>query len=88
MGGDKKAWKLMCDYNIQDVVLLEKVYLKLRGWDERHPNTALWGNVIGCPNCGSDNKQKRGFIRSKEIRLYRVTVYLPSNMPNMLYTVN
>ena len=57
----------MCDYNIQDVILLEKVYLEMLPYMKTHPNTALWGNITGCPNCGSDNTQKRGFIRSKGI---------------------
>jgi hypothetical protein len=29
MNGDKKAWKTMEDYNIQDVILLEKLYKKM-----------------------------------------------------------
>lgn len=65
--GDRKAWKKMCDYNIQDVILLEKVYLEMLPYMKTHPNTALWGNVIGCPNCGSGNTQKRGVARSKGI---------------------
>lgn len=64
--GDKKAWKLMTDYNKQDVILLEQVYLKLRGWDSQHPNVSLLKeNTCGCPNCGSFNSQKRGYNISK-----------------------
>ena len=60
--GDENAWKTMKKYNKQDVVLLEKVYLKLRPWAKNHPN---WNAVVGakllCPVCGSDHTQKRGF---------------------------
>jgi len=64
--GDKKAWKKMCDYNKQDVVLLEKVYLKLRGWDTQHPSVSLMaGDKTNCPVCNSSNKKKRGFNYGK-----------------------
>lgn len=58
---EKKSWNLMKKYNIQDVNLLEKVYLKLRPWMTNHPNTNLYeGTLNSCPTCGSDNMQKRG----------------------------
>lgn len=66
MSGDKKSWAKMCAYNKQDVILLEQVYLKLRGWDNAHPSVALLKEQTeGCPNCGSTNCQKRGYNRSK-----------------------
>lgn len=59
MAGDLKAWDRMVKYNKQDVALLEKVYLTLRPWIKGHPNL----NVVedGCPSCGADTLQKRGF---------------------------
>jgi uncharacterized protein YprB with RNaseH-like and TPR domain len=64
--GDKKSWKKMCDYNIQDVILLEKVYLKLLPYITKHPNVSvIKGNHLGCPNCGSYHTQKRGVNNSK-----------------------
>lgn len=60
--GNKKAWKKMCDYNKQDVVLLEKVYHKMLPFMNNHPNLSLMGDKKeGCPNCGSWNITKRGF---------------------------
>ncbi len=60
MARDKKSLKLMRKYNIQDVDLLEKVYLKLRGWDNhRHMNELSPYKHI-CPICGSDKVQSRG----------------------------
>lgn len=59
--GDKKAWDKMKKYNIQDVVLLEKVYLHLRPWMTNHPNMNLYlGTKFSCTNCGSSKTQKRG----------------------------
>jgi hypothetical protein len=66
MSGDKKSWKVMCDYNKQDVILLEKVYLKLRGWDNQHPNISLIsGEKTNCPNCNSSHTKKKGFNYTK-----------------------
>jgi len=64
--GDKKSWSLMKKYNTQDVVLLEKVYLKLLPYITNHPNIGLMNQEIhSCPNCGSNNIQKRGFSYSR-----------------------
>lgn len=57
MRGDRKAWKIMAKYNKQDVVLLEKVYLKLRPYMATHPNNVSFGQ---CPVCQSFQVQKRG----------------------------
>lgn len=60
--GDMKAWKHMTDYNKQDVILLEKVYYKLRGWNKSSPNMNLILNkIFNCPNCGSEYTNKRGY---------------------------
>lgn len=73
MNGDEKAWAKMLRYNKQDVVLLEKVYLKLRPWIDNHP--AL--NVIGdkpdaCPKCEVSGKmQARGWANTKVARRRR-----------------
>lgn len=70
--GDMGAWKKMCDYNKQDVILLEKVYLKLRGWDQAHPNLALLnGDLHACPNCQSHNVTKRGTAISRVSKYQR-----------------
>lgn len=55
--GDPKAWAKMIEYNIKDVELLEQVYLKIRAWDSKHPNVALYYNDFKerCPCCGSDS---------------------------------
>lgn len=51
--GDKKSWDKMKKYNVQDVILLEKVYLHLRGWMKNHPDISILLDKRGaCPNCG------------------------------------
>ena len=56
----------MQEYNIQDIVTLEELYLKLRPHDTRHPNVAVYGEPteITCPKCGSEDSHKRGFYRT------------------------
>ena len=63
LDGDSVAQRLMLKYNIQDVRLLEKVYLKLRPWMKNHPNLANLGSTedFACPNCNSTEVQRRGF---------------------------
>jgi DNA polymerase elongation subunit (family B) len=61
MAGDPEAWKEMEQYNIQDVVLLERVYNKLLPWIVNHPSHAVHNEIDGCTNCGSPDLIKRGF---------------------------
>lgn len=61
MAGDPKAWARMMRYCGRDVLLLEKVYKRLRPYIENHPNVALIGdNKDGCPKCGKGPLIKRG----------------------------
>jgi len=57
--GDKKAIHEMVAYNKQDVLLLERVYLKLQPFAKDHVNRQLYGGT-GCPRCGSAQVQARG----------------------------
>lgn len=53
----KKASDLMKDYNIRDVEVLEKIYLKMLPWATNHPNMALYaGQEHICPRCGNDSE--------------------------------
>ncbi len=61
MKGDPKCWRKMIRYNIRDVLLLEKVYKRLRSWYPNHPNLPLFEDRPGCPVCSSLNVQRRGF---------------------------
>jgi DNA polymerase III, epsilon subunit and related 3''-5'' exonucleases len=66
MDGDKSSWDLMKKYNKQDVILLEKVYYKLRGWVTVSTNMNLiLGGIFNCPKCGSNQVVKKGFNKTK-----------------------
>lgn len=71
---NKTAWDKMVRYNKQDVVLLEKVYLKMLPWIKNHPNVNVLSDAVGrCPNCGSEHLQKRGFwiVGKKKVQKYQ-----------------
>ena len=55
----KASWNKMKTYNKHDVVLLEKVYLKLRGWIAP-TRTAIRDGRCSAPDCGSTHIQFRG----------------------------
>jgi predicted RNA-binding Zn-ribbon protein involved in translation (DUF1610 family) len=61
MNGDRDAFKRMVKYNKQDVVLLEKIYLRLQPFVQNHPHLAVSHTIHICPNCGSNKTHKRGF---------------------------
>lgn len=73
MNGDMKAWRKMLQYNKQDVILLEKVYLKLRPWMTNHPNVNILSGTEGCPGCGSKELQRRGIrvTRTSQFQRYQ-----------------
>jgi uncharacterized protein YprB with RNaseH-like and TPR domain len=58
MNNNEKSWRLMEKYNIQDVVLLEKVYEKLSPYIENYP--ILRKDYGKCPRCQSEHLQSRG----------------------------
>lgn len=57
MAMEPEAFEEMLEYNIQDVVVLEQLYLRLRNWSKTHPNVALLEapGAVRCVCCGSDN---------------------------------
>lgn len=61
MRGDPVAYKRLVSYNKQDVVLLERVYLKLRPWMAHHPNMNAIDRNDGCPVCRSRNLTCKGY---------------------------
>lgn len=63
--GDKKSFKIMVDYNKQDVILLEDVYNILLPYIKNHPNHNLYTDSHVCPNCGSSDLQKRGYYTTR-----------------------
>lgn len=65
MAGDPKAWARMEKYNKQDVHLLIELYEVLLPWIDTVPNRNLFEAYDGCPRCGSDHVQRRGYRYTK-----------------------
>jgi hypothetical protein len=65
LNGEAWAWALLKKYNRGDVILLEKLYLRLRPWAAQHPSMIPTDRaVFACPKCESSHLQGRGFIRT------------------------
>lgn len=71
MDGDPQAWRVMLRYNEQDVRLLEKVYLKLRGWATTHPRVTTPNDRPSCPKCGSTHVTREGYSYTQQRRKRR-----------------
>lgn len=76
MAGDPDAWERMKAYNVQDVILTERVYDRMRGWIPNHPHIgAIDESDVGllCNQCGSDNLGANGIKQAVVLRynLYR-----------------
>jgi hypothetical protein len=61
MAKNQNDWDDMKRYNMQDVVLLEKVYKRLRPWVKNHPNMGVYSDDKVCPKCGSEDIHHRGY---------------------------
>ncbi len=62
INGDKKAQKLMDEYCIHDVRLLEGIYYWMRPWMKTHPNLNILARTVAkCPVCLSGNHKKDGY---------------------------
>lgn len=71
MEGDAAAWRRMERYNRGDVRLLEQLYTRLRPWIEKHPNVGAFEDIMACPKCGSEKKQRRGFAVTQMMKYPR-----------------
>jgi DNA-directed RNA polymerase subunit RPC12/RpoP len=60
MAKNPQAWEQMKEYNIHDVVLLERVYDRLKPWIKSHPSVLSGVEGTACPKCGSHKATKRG----------------------------
>lgn len=68
--GDKEALSYMLKYNKQDVLILEKVYLKLRPWIYKHPNINTINGINKCPFCGSNSVTKQDINVNLQVNTY------------------
>lgn len=74
MAGDKKAWANMIKYNNNDVLITEKLYLRMRPYMPSHPNyNVIVGRLEGCSYCPSTKLQARGwgYTRTAKYRRYQ-----------------
>jgi len=72
MAGEAVAWKQMKEYNIHDVVLLERVYKKLLPWIKGHANRSLYSeDSLVCPSCGGKHYHKRGYQYTQTCKYQR-----------------
>lgn len=73
MAGERAAFKEMKTYNIQDIVLLEAVYMALRPYMNNHPNVGTYGEQeeIVCPVCDSNSLVKNGYYHTNVSRFQR-----------------
>lgn len=70
LDGDDKARKKMTKYCIQDVRMLVDLYKKIKPFIKQHPHVGT--SKHECPNCGSNDVQKRGIRRTKFFRIQRI----------------
>ncbi len=72
LAGDPAAWHRMETYARRDVLLLEKVYDRLKPWFKTHPNFGLFNDdKVVCPNCGGDRLIYRGFAYTNVCKFRR-----------------
>ena len=69
--GDPKAQKKMAKYCAQDVILLEKLYKRIRPYIRNHPHTGKTKG-IACGACRSERLQSRGVRRTKMFKIQRI----------------
>lgn len=60
------AWAEMAEYNVQDVLTLEEVYLRMRPYIRNHPNVAVLeeDKKLRCPKCSSTHIHLRGYYHT------------------------
>lgn len=71
MDGDPKCQKIMERYCVQDVIVLENLYRKIRSYIRNHPHMGTTKSAA-CGACGSTQTQSRGYRRTKAFRIQRI----------------
>lgn len=76
MEGDKEALSRLFKYNTKDILILEKIYLKLRPWVKNHPNINVItdSRIPCCTHCGSSNIE-REVNSSYSTQAFKYSVY-------------
>lgn len=78
MNNDPESWAIMQQYNVQDVLLLERLYERLRPWIKGHANASIYRGVSdegrqgpSCPTCAGVDYQRRGWAYTTTYRYPR-----------------
>lgn len=69
-----EAWEEMKDYNTDDILVLEQLYIKMRPFMRNHPNVGVFDehhDAAVCPKCGSGHIQYRGYAHTNVGRFHR-----------------
>ena len=71
--GDPAALQEMLEYNDQDVLTQEQIYMEMRPWIKGHPNLAIIAGVDACPICLHDKYKHIGYhyTNKKAYKEYR-----------------
>lgn len=71
---DKDAMKVMKEYCMKDVLLLEKIFKELRPFMNNIPNYNLFteGQTRCCPSCGSTRLTSNGYRATKTMSYKRI----------------
>lgn len=73
MNRDKAAWSKMKEYNLQDVLLLEKLYFRILPWIQSPLNRSVLAEAPVCSKCGCDHLIRKGWhiTRGNKYRRYQ-----------------
>lgn len=73
LANNPEAWAEMREYNVQDILVLEELYLKMRPYMRRHPNVGVFedNEKVVCPKCGGDHLHYRGYAHTNVGRFRR-----------------
>jgi len=71
MFGDMASWHLMVKYNIMDVRILERIYLKMLPWIDKHPDLSNYTRNWNCPVCESPRIRKGGWMYNQASKRQR-----------------
>lgn len=67
MAGHKPSIEYVVEHCVQDVVVLEDVYEKIKMLRPDNPKVS----IVGCPTCGSQRTQSRGLARTTKRIVHR-----------------
>lgn len=73
LNDNPRAWKVMKEYNIADVIATEELYLRMLPWIANHPNLGVYVDDTDplCPKCEGEEFQQRGFAYTNSGKYHR-----------------